>query len=100
MQHGISRGKLVMDRSTKSPKLNVKNWECGVLIPVIASKARADEISTGTIQSGGMEQKLATATTATPPVPITVFNGVVPVPMEVPAKRIAAGRTPWFYLDT
>ncbi|KAI5804074.1 hypothetical protein DFH27DRAFT_553915, partial [Peziza echinospora] len=28
------RGKLVLDRASQKPKLNVKNWECGVLVPV------------------------------------------------------------------
>jgi hypothetical protein len=28
------RGRLVKDKASKSPKLNCRNWECGVVIPI------------------------------------------------------------------
>jgi len=31
---------------------------------------------------------------------VVVFTGEVPVPMEVPGRRIAQGRNPWFYTES
>ena len=118
----ILRGKLVIDRNTKSPKLNVKNWECGVLIPVVAktkteapvavaTTAAVPNIKSGEINESGRssgkveekqeqeKKKEQIVPTPLPGAQMKVFEGVVPVPMEVPGKRIAAGRNPWFYTE-
>ncbi|KAJ5109826.1 tyrosyl-DNA phosphodiesterase-domain-containing protein [Penicillium argentinense] len=80
-------GRLVKDRVTGAPKLNCRNWECGVLIPVIseisASKAPAD--SRSETDSNNLS--------------VALFNDTIPVPMKTPAENLAAGREPWFFRD-
>ncbi|KAF8427386.1 tyrosyl-DNA phosphodiesterase-domain-containing protein [Tirmania nivea] len=96
-------GKFVMDKTTKSPKLNVKNWECGVLIPVSASAANSKEFGgAGAGRTlGGKEAKadVPQEEKRQKPLSMEVFTGTVPVPMEVPGRRIAQGRKPWFYTE-
>ena len=65
-------GKLSKDRATKRPKLNCRNWECGVII-------KAGEV-------GGEAGYMA------------VFEGVVPVPMVAPGEEYGA-RKPWFSFE-
>ncbi|KAF8472513.1 tyrosyl-DNA phosphodiesterase-domain-containing protein [Kalaharituber pfeilii] len=96
-------GRLVMDRATKSPKLNVRNWECGVLIPVQAAVLTGfSGASTGRTLGGELEaqqedeENEEVDQTA---VSMDVFKGRVPVPMEWPSKKIRADKKPWFYLD-
>ncbi|KAI5791445.1 tyrosyl-DNA phosphodiesterase I, partial [Pyronema domesticum] len=71
-------GKLVMDRATKQPKLNCRNWECGVILPVPKS------VLGRTL--GGEDVKR--------PVGLEAFEKVVPVPMKTPAERV---ERPWFF---
>ena len=92
-----------MDKTSKSPKLNVKNWECGVLIPVSASETKSKECG-----GAGAGRKLGgeVAKEDTPqeerrkPLDMEVFTGKVPVPMKVPGRRISQGRRPWFYTES
>ncbi|TGZ80983.1 phospholipase D/nuclease [Ascodesmis nigricans] len=74
-------GKLVLDRSTKQPKLNIRNWECGVLLPVETPKPRGRTLG-GDEVVVGMPMELE-----------KVVEGRVPVPMKVPAGRV---ERPWF----
>lgn len=67
-------GKLFKDRATKLPKLNCRNWECGVIVPVRH-------------ESG--ESKLED---------LKQFEGIVPVPMECPGE-IYGDRQPWYYSE-
>ncbi|KAI1115026.1 tyrosyl-DNA phosphodiesterase-domain-containing protein [Nemania sp. NC0429] len=68
-------GRLVKDRASGQPKLNCRNWECGVLIPVGDEEA---------VNAG-----------------LGAFEKKVPVPMVVPGE--AYGKTgnkqPWFFLE-
>ena len=64
-------GKLIKDRTTKSPKLNCRNWECGVIVP-------ANPANNGQ----GMK----------------AFEGVVPVPFQYPGERYE-GRQPWYFTE-
>lgn len=75
-------GKLVKDRTTKLPKLNCRNWECGVVVP---ARRAAATVTTPSNASG--EEELD-----------AVFGGVVPVPMEWPGEEYQ-GRKPWFYAE-
>lgn len=67
-------GKLFHDAKTKAQKLNCRNWECGVVVPVRDGK-------------GGGEEGIGEG--------MGVFEGRVPVPMRVPGGRYE-GRRPWF----
>ncbi|KAI9741951.1 MAG: hypothetical protein M1834_000340 [Cirrosporium novae-zelandiae] len=78
-------GKLVKDRTTKGPKLNLRNWECGVLIPVL-EKGEGNEKDLG-LRTGGHNA-----------LSLEVFSGSVPVPMIIPAADYD-GRRPWFYAE-
>ncbi|KUJ11780.1 phospholipase D/nuclease [Mollisia scopiformis] len=74
-------GKLVKDKKTKEPKLNCRNWECGVLLPVRGStSARNPSDHENTRIPLGME----------------VFDGVVPVPMKTPGDAYGE-RKPWYF---
>ncbi|KAK1236843.1 hypothetical protein MKX07_005962 [Trichoderma sp. CBMAI-0711] len=70
------RGRLSRDRSTKAIKMNCRNWECGVILPVPESKA------VDMARAGG---------------DMAMFAGTVPVPMQVPGPAYASSDRPWFY---
>lgn len=78
-------GKLSKDRTTKQPKLNCRNWECGVLIP--ARKGRLD--------TGERDGKAADGASASLD---DTFRGFVPVPMVHPGAEYGA-RQPWFFME-
>ncbi|KAI1354578.1 tyrosyl-DNA phosphodiesterase-domain-containing protein [Xylaria sp. FL0043] len=67
-------GRLVKDRASGQPKLNCRNWECGVLIPMEGQATKSDWKS---------------------------FEKRIPIPMVIPAE--AYGRTnskrPWLFLE-
>lgn len=79
----ILRGRLVLDRTTAQPKLNCRNWECGVVIPIPEDPAAVDENS-----SADGVQDLD-----------RVFGDTVPVPMKLPAPEYGPGNKPWYYLE-
>ncbi|PLB49439.1 putative tyrosyl-DNA phosphodiesterase [Aspergillus steynii IBT 23096] len=112
-------GRLVQDRSTKQPKLNCRNWECGVLVPIIHKKqdrnAAATE-SAGQKDETGIDPDETSSESSSkmdkeesketgPPVDfesstsLDVFKGCVPVPMELPGARYGADRKPWYNMD-
>ncbi|KAF3770305.1 hypothetical protein M406DRAFT_33689 [Cryphonectria parasitica EP155] len=80
--HNLSEsawGRLVKDRGTGEPKLNARNWECGVLVP---TQETTSSSSSGTAQEA---EKLE------------MFRGAVPVPVELPAQPYHGNdRQPWF----
>ncbi|KAL9602859.1 MAG: hypothetical protein Q9219_001554 [cf. Caloplaca sp. 3 TL-2023] len=86
-------GKLVQDRKEKRPKLNCRNWECGIVIPlrraVTMDSQGEDKVLTGrgeiTRGSGNDERRY-------------IFEGLIPVPMEFPGEEYD-GKEPWFYSD-
>ncbi|KAL6887075.1 phospholipase D/nuclease [Trichoderma evansii] len=69
-------GRLSKDRSTGGIKLNCRNWECGVIIPVPESKS-VDKTFTSADMS--------------------MFAGTVPVPMQVPGPVYKSSDQPWLY---
>lgn len=91
-----NRGRLVQDRATKSPKLNCRNWECGVVIPVLEAQS-----STSTNESKGKEpasipgRKESESERA-----LDVFLGTIPVPMVIPGRKYEGGSLrPWYFLE-
>ena len=64
-------GRLVLDRSSKQPRLNCRNWECGIVMPV---------------PTDGSEEGL------------DIFKSVLPTPMVVPAESYNDGRLPWYFM--
>lgn len=83
-------GRLIKDRRTKVPKLNCRNWECGVVIP---------------LRDFAPARSLGSATPAsTPPRTVQehdldpVFGGMIPVPMVTPGAEYS-DRRPWFFME-
>ncbi|KAI9762297.1 MAG: hypothetical protein M4579_000445 [Chaenotheca gracillima] len=70
-------GRLVQDKTTKKPKLNCRNWECGVVIP------------TSSVAGQSAQASVAAA------VGMDVFQGSLPVPMDVPGEQYGS-RIPWY----
>lgn len=87
-------GRLVRDRITKQPKLNIRNWECGVVVPVLrtAPSHDAEAEGKGKEVDGGPDEAEAG------PPGMDVFGGVIPVPMVVPGEEYGRKR-PWFYSE-
>ncbi|KAJ5375510.1 Tyrosyl-DNA phosphodiesterase [Penicillium concentricum] len=79
-------GRIVKDPKTKQLKMNCRNWECGVLVPIINEK-------TGEKDKGPETE----GTVSSAPLPAEVFNNTVPVPMRVPAVPLAENRRPFFF---
>ncbi|KAJ4542180.1 hypothetical protein HRR83_004189 [Exophiala dermatitidis] len=72
-------GRLVQDKATKQPKLNCRNWECGVIIPLVAEgKVDPDNGKSNSGHTAGLE----------------MFDHLVPVPMRYPGERFE-GKKPW-----
>lgn len=72
------------DRATKEPKLNLRNWECGVVVPIPAKESPIEP--TGGSPPQGQQLGME------------VFHGSVPVPMAVPGEAYGP-RRPWFYSE-
>ena len=70
-------GKLVTEKTTKLPKLNCRNWECGVIVPA-TYKERSS--TTGLIPDARN---------------LSSYEWRVPVPMRYPGEDLE-NRRPWF----
>lgn len=108
-------GRLVKDRETKQPRLNCRNWECGVLVPIINERIDADQTAAENEKSrpsnptSSLKQRLGGTAVGDAPTEHfspEVFRDVVPVPMKIPAlglSRLAdkgrpgGYRKPWFF---
>jgi hypothetical protein len=74
----------VKDNTTKKPKINIRNWECGVVIPVPPSMRPVDRQTAHEALADGPG--------------MSVFEGILPVPMIVPGEEYQ-GHSPWFYSE-
>nr|OQO17799.1 hypothetical protein B0A51_14875 [Rachicladosporium sp. CCFEE 5018] len=72
-------GKLVYDKKAKEWKVTCRNWECGVLIPVLTGK-EANWDSTNDLAD------------------MSVFDGVVKPPFMIPGVEYD-GREPWYFQE-
>ncbi|KAL9095372.1 MAG: hypothetical protein Q9165_002243 [Trypethelium subeluteriae] len=68
-------GKVVMDRATKQDKLNARNWECGVLIPM-------------PLENVGLSAEV---------LDMNVFKDIIGLPFEIPGQGYGEKR-PWFFM--
>ncbi|KAK2764860.1 hypothetical protein FQN54_008557 [Arachnomyces sp. PD_36] len=94
-------GRLVMDRTTKKPKLNCRNWECGVLLPISkedqdTDRIRAESGTRGLSEIPKFGEKAPPENTSDDIDIASVFGDTVPVPMRVPASRFGPQDRPWF----
>jgi hypothetical protein len=90
-----------MDRATKKPKLNCRNWECGVLLPVCESNMSNG--NGGTSLNGDYpsshpksDGKTTSEITSDHIDIATIFGDTLPVPMKVPAPLLGPQDRPWF----
>lgn len=81
-----NRGKVVHDRVRKEPKLNCRNWECGVLVPITESPQ----------PSGSNEEEKKEGMPAAEGDIVHIFGATVPVPMRVPAPSLGPLLKPWY----
>jgi hypothetical protein len=65
------------------PKLHCRNWECGVIIPIVVDKSD---------QARSPPDGQAANT-------LNIFQGVVPIPMIVPGQGYWGDKKPWFYSE-
>jgi Tyrosyl-DNA phosphodiesterase len=74
----------VQDQVTKQPKLNCRNWECGVILPM--PKGVEDEEARSVVGSPAVAVDLDT------------FASSVPIPMERPGESFTSTKKqPWFF---
>ena len=68
-------GKVVTDKATKQPKLNARNWECGVVmqVPLDGNDGTGEDLS------------------------MNVFKDTIGLPFTWPAEEYGA-RRPWFFM--
>ncbi|OQO14185.1 hypothetical protein B0A48_01061 [Cryoendolithus antarcticus] len=72
-------GKLVYDKKAKEWKVTCRNWECGVLIPVLTGK------EANTQRQDGLAD-------------MSVFDGLVKPPFMIPGVEYD-GREPWYFQE-
>jgi hypothetical protein len=72
-------GKLVYDRKVKKWKVNCKNWECGVLLPVSTEGAKTEAGEDGIVD-------------------MEVFKDVVEPPFLYPGP-VYDDREPWYFME-
>ncbi|KAJ5972825.1 Tyrosyl-DNA phosphodiesterase [Penicillium vulpinum] len=80
-------GRIVKDPKTKLLKMNCRNWECGVIVPIINEK-KTEEQGKGPETHGSV---------ASAHFPAEIFRDIVPVPMRVPAVPLSESRKPFFF---
>ncbi|KAK6365384.1 hypothetical protein LTS17_011356 [Exophiala oligosperma] len=85
-------GKLVQDRSSKQPKLNCRNWECGVIIPLPLTNEGTE--TNGIAGPGETETHSSSESLAD-------FEKIVTVPMRYPGESFVAKgqKKPWTLFD-
>ena len=89
-------GKLVTDRKSKTEKLNCRNWECGVVVPV---RRRQGSRTPGRSDGGGGKEIEGRRGGGEKGGGLTsVFKEVIPVPMQWPGEEYGK-REPWFAFD-
>ncbi|KGO65926.1 Tyrosyl-DNA phosphodiesterase [Penicillium italicum] len=81
-------GRIVKDTKTKQLKMNCRNWECGVIVPIISEK-KTEKKDKGPDTNGPVPSAA--------PLPVEVFRDTVPVPMRVPAVPLSESRRPFFF---
>lgn len=99
-------GRLVKDRETKQPRLNCRNWECGVIVPVTSECTDADTDAKDTHDESQRREPTGIEGTTEAQFARDIFSGAVPVPMKTPAKKISPPsdrgrpgyRKPWFFM--
>jgi hypothetical protein len=105
-------GKLIYDKKAKAWKINCRNWECGVLLPVPADELaqHRDRTADDTVKRENVpgddseteSEDEGEATKSTPPaadvVGMEVFDNLVRPPFTMPGQTYD-GREPWYFQE-
>jgi hypothetical protein len=79
------RGTLRLEKTTKQLKLDARNWECGVIVPVYGPTIAAPHSQSKSRQRAYVEENDSLD---------AVFGGIVPVPMITPGEEYG-NKKPW-----
>ncbi|KAJ5778930.1 hypothetical protein N7457_006650 [Penicillium paradoxum] len=85
-------GRLVKDTTTKQMKMNCRNWECGVIVPIIREKITGSDR-----QKEKKKESDTECSTQSAPLAAEVFADTIPIPMRLPAVPLSQERKPFFY---
>ncbi|KAJ9395888.1 hypothetical protein DTO282F9_7133 [Paecilomyces variotii] len=92
-------GRLIQDRTTKEPKLNCRNWECGVVMPIIHPGINTEASTSlgGTVSDNKSSEqpKNETESDFAP-----LFASKIPVPMKLPGRPYGPGMKPWYFMES
>lgn len=104
-------GKLLYDKKDKAWKINCRNWECGVLLPVPAEKLAAVKTETPLVkkeqfesedsetESEGEEVEMKATLVPRELVGMEVFKGLADLPFEYPGADYSSGQEPWYFQE-
>lgn len=87
-----NRGKVVQDRVRKEPKLNCRNWECGVLVPITEPSSASGSDGSDEEENKDLKEDKPKAEGDI----VQIFGSTVPVPMRVPAPSLGPELKPWY----
>lgn len=94
-----TRGRLTKESKSGQFKMNCRNWECGVIIPVINkstdSKDNLEKTEKG--KGKGKAPEASENDDAPAPLPVNLFQDTIPIPMKVPAVELNQNRKPFMY---
>ncbi|KAK2792118.1 hypothetical protein FQN51_001913 [Onygenales sp. PD_10] len=110
-------GRLVLDRKSSRPRLNCRNWECGVVLPIrlgdrvthpqaypdVDGDSEAESGSVDTAETDDAHDSWDLKENDHGAKLGMVFEPMVPVPMTVPGAVLGEGEgevgRPWFYME-
>ncbi|CAG9941949.1 unnamed protein product [Clonostachys rosea f. rosea IK726] len=92
-------GRLVKDSKTGKPKLNCRNWECGVVVPVLEANGKARPTTKGAAAVATSSAETEAGSRGSSNLG-ELFASTVPMPMLVPGRLYGPNEEPWFYADS
>ena len=96
------------DKKEKAWKINCRNWECGVVLPVAAeklapvkqetTKLRPEKVEGGDSETESEDDGEGANADASRLVGMNVFNGLFEPPFQIPGA-LFDGRDPWYFQE-
>ena len=108
-------GKVLYDKKAKKWKINCRNWECGILLPVPAEKLNSVRIQALEAKATAKKEREAARTDSETEsdseddaqeaalnvqhaIGMAVFDELASLPFQYPA-RTYDGREPWYFKE-
>lgn len=92
------RGRLTKDAKTGDFKMNCRNWECGVIVPVINKSTVPNDSQKEENKGKGKDPEVSSKVDDAPAqLPVELFQDTIPVPMKIPAAELNENRKPFIY---